>query len=54
MKIVLRASKELKCRDIVMITWDYDEVEMYDNINIKYIPLWKWFTKITMEMSRKH
>ncbi len=41
-KAVLRASKELKCRDIEIITWDYDEVETYDNVNIQYIPLWKW------------
>ena len=31
------ASKELKCDDKTIITWDYRE-----NGNIRYIPLWEW------------
>ena len=32
-----KASKELKCNDKIIITWDYR-----DNGNIRYIPLWEW------------
>jgi predicted AAA+ superfamily ATPase len=34
------ASKELKCNDKTIITWDYGE-----DGNINYIPLWKWLLK---------
>ena len=41
-KNLLKASKELKCKDLLVITWDYKEKETYKNKTIKYIPLWKW------------
>jgi len=37
-----KASKELKCKDLLVITWDYKEKETYKNKTIKYTPLWKW------------
>lgn len=35
---LLKASKELKCKNLIVITWDYEGEEK----KIKYIPLWKW------------
>ena len=35
---LLKASKELKCNNLTVITWDYEAKED----NIKFIPLWKW------------
>ena len=41
-KSLLKASKELKCKDLLVITWDYEGEEKHDKKKIKFIPLWKW------------
>ena len=33
-----RASKELKCKNLTVITWDYED----NKSGIKHVPLWKW------------
>ena len=38
MRSLLKASQELHCKNLGMITWDYESTEN----NIHYIPLWKW------------
>ncbi len=35
---LLKASTELKCKNLTVITWDYETEEN----KIKFIPLWKW------------
>ncbi len=39
---LIRASKELKCENLQIITWDYEGDENFYKKNIKLIPLWKW------------
>ena len=41
-KGLLKASKELKCKDLSVITWDYEGEEKAKGKEIKFIPLWKW------------
>jgi hypothetical protein len=41
-KALLKASKELKCRNLLIITEDKEGVEKVKGEPIKYIPLWKW------------
>jgi hypothetical protein len=41
-KALLKASKELKCKDLLVITWDYEDQRTMNNRAIKFIPLWKW------------
>jgi predicted AAA+ superfamily ATPase len=38
MKSLLRAGKELGCKNLRIITWDYES----EDEGIHYIPLWKW------------
>lgn len=38
LKSLLKAGKELKCKNLLVITWDYEAEED----QIKFIPLWKW------------
>ena len=38
MKSLSRAGKELGCKNLIIITWDYES----ENEGIHYIPLWKW------------
>lgn len=41
-RALMKASEELKCKNLLIITWDYeDELEIEDK-KIEYIPLWKW------------
>ena len=38
LRALLKASKELQCNDLLVITWGYEGEED----NVKFIPLWKW------------
>ncbi len=37
-KALLKAREELKCKNLLVITWDYEAEEN----DIKFVPLWKW------------
>ena len=42
LKSLIEASKELKCNNLLLITWDEEKEKRYKNKTIKFIPLWKW------------
>ncbi len=39
---LIKASSELKCDNLTVITWDYEDETMIDDKSIMFIPLWKW------------
>jgi len=39
---LLKASKNLKCKNLILITWDYETEEKFEGEKIRFIPLWKW------------
>ncbi len=41
-KSLLKASIELKCDNLVIMTWDYESDNEINSKKIKFIPLWKW------------
>jgi predicted AAA+ superfamily ATPase len=41
-KSLVKASEELKCKELSFITWDYEDELRFHNRKIKYIPLFKW------------
>ena len=41
-KSLIKASNELKCKNLEIITWDYEDEINLDGKTIKCIPLWKW------------
>ena len=44
-KSLIKASNELKCKNLEIITWDYgDELRIKDKM-IRCIPLWKWLLR---------
>ncbi|MEM5828596.1 MAG: ATP-binding protein [Candidatus Aenigmatarchaeota archaeon] len=45
-KALLKASNLLKCKDLMIITWDYEDILKIDNKEIKCIPLWKWLLNV--------
>lgn len=42
LRALLKASKELKCRNLLVITEDYEMEEKVKGRKIKFTPLWKW------------
>jgi len=41
-KSLIKASDLLKCKDLLCITWDYEDEMKIENRKIKFVPLWKW------------
>jgi predicted AAA+ superfamily ATPase len=41
-RALLKAGKELKCKNLLIITEDYESEEKTKGKTIRYIPLWKW------------
>ena len=42
LKSLVKASSELKCDNLRVITWDYAAIEEFKGKGVKFIPLWKW------------
>jgi hypothetical protein len=45
-KALLKAGRELKCGDLLIITWEYEGEEEVKGKKIVFTPLWKWLLKI--------
>jgi predicted AAA+ superfamily ATPase len=41
---LIKASVKLKCKDLLIITWDYEDELRLENRKVRFIPLWKWLT----------
>jgi hypothetical protein len=42
LKALLQGSEELKCDNLLIITWDYEAVEIVSGKNVRYVSLSKW------------
>lgn len=42
---LVKASDELKCKDLLVITWDYKDEWNVDGKKINCLPLWRWLLK---------
>ncbi|MEM5819986.1 MAG: ATPase, partial [Candidatus Aenigmatarchaeota archaeon] len=40
---LIKASEQLNCKELLTITWDYEDELKIENKTIKFLPLWKWF-----------
>ena len=45
-RALLKASDLLKCKNLLIITWDYEGEEEIKNKVVKFIPLWKWLINL--------
>ncbi len=43
---LIKASKELHCNDLLVITWDYEAEEKVKGKKIRFVPLWKWLLDV--------
>jgi predicted AAA+ superfamily ATPase len=41
-KSLLKASELLKCEDLLIITWDFEDELQVENKRIRFTPLWEW------------
>ncbi len=41
-EILVRVGKELKCKNLKVITWDYEGEKTIKRKKIKFTPIWKW------------
>jgi predicted AAA+ superfamily ATPase len=41
-KALIKASELLKCKNLLCITWDYEDEVKVENKKVKFLPLWKW------------
>jgi len=41
-KSLVKAGNELKCKNLKIITWDYEDEIKMDGKTVRCIPLWKW------------
>jgi predicted AAA+ superfamily ATPase len=41
-KSLLKGADLLKCKNLMVITWDYEDEEVIDSKKILYTPAWKW------------
>lgn len=39
---LIKASDLLRCNELKIITWDYEDVKNIDGKRVNFIPLWKW------------
>ncbi|MBI3355111.1 MAG: ATP-binding protein [Nitrospirae bacterium] len=39
---LVKAASEAKCKNLIVLTWDYEAEERLDDKQINYLPLWKW------------
>lgn len=43
-KPLITASRELRCKNLIIITMDQEDIVEKDNLKIRIIPVWKWLT----------
>ncbi len=41
-KRLIKASSALKCKNLTILTWNYESEKKSAGKQIKFIPLWKW------------
>ncbi|MGB9895034.1 MAG: hypothetical protein ACPLN2_03935, partial [Thermoproteota archaeon] len=46
LKALLKASDELKCDNLLIVTWDYEDEIKIEGKNIKCTPLWRWLLEL--------
>ncbi len=45
-KALVKTGSELKCKNLIIITWDQKFEEIYKERKIKFVPLWEWLIEL--------
>ena len=46
LRALIKAGDLLKCKDLLVITWDLEDETKFKRRKIKFLPLWKWLLNI--------
>jgi predicted AAA+ superfamily ATPase len=41
---LVESSKELNCNNLIILSWEEEKIVSEQDVIIKIIPVWKWFT----------
>lgn len=44
---LIKSSYELKCNNLIVITWDYEDELKIEDKTIRFLPLWKWILQVS-------
>ncbi len=42
-----KAARELRCREALVLTWDYEGEERVGRLALKFVPLWRWMSGLS-------
>ncbi|MCK4491660.1 MAG: hypothetical protein KAU03_03495 [Candidatus Altiarchaeales archaeon] len=42
LRSLVKASRDLRCDNLLVITWDYESDEEFKGKEIRFVPLWRW------------
>jgi predicted AAA+ superfamily ATPase len=45
LKALIKASSELSCNKLKVLTWDNEDIETYEGKRVEFIPLWSWLVQ---------
>ena len=51
---LVRASRELRCNSLLVITWDFESEEKIGGKSIFFVPLWKYLLEMSPEPKKAH
>ena len=43
---LLKAGEKLKCKNLLIVTWDYASEEKIKGKTIKFVPMWSWLLRV--------
>ncbi len=52
-KSLIKGSSLLNCRNLTVITWNYEDKREEEGVKIKYIPLWKYLLRLASEKGER-
>jgi predicted AAA+ superfamily ATPase len=44
-KALINGAKDLRCKSLIIISWEEEATEEIDGLKIEIIPIWKWLLK---------
>ena len=45
LRALLKAGKELRCGNLVVVTLDHEATEVHGGARVRFVPLWKWLLR---------
>ena len=53
-KALIKAASHLKCKNLLILTWEEEKEDKIEGLTIKIVPIWKWLLTEVLANSRTH